>query len=107
MTSTDSVVPDHLDISRALSATLATHRGQLDVLPLLAAQCVTAADVDRFIMALLSAFAAHVARKVEDPESYLLQWIALEQELDAAEKAVGDGSLESKDSDDSGDTDVN
>jgi hypothetical protein len=55
------------------------------LLPLLAAQCVTAADVDRFITALLSSFAGFVARKTQDPESYLLQWIALEQELADAE----------------------
>ena len=60
MTSRDptSIVPDHRDISRALSATLATDRGQFDVLQVLSAQCVSASDVDRFMMALLSSFAA-------------------------------------------------
>jgi hypothetical protein len=85
MTSSDTVVPDHTDVARALSATLATVRGQLDVLPALATQCVTAADVDRFIMAVLLSFAGLLARKVDDPESYLLQWIALELELADAE----------------------
>jgi hypothetical protein len=94
-----SIVPNHLDISRALSATLATHRGQFDVLDVLAAQCVTARDVDRFIMALLSAFASFVARKTQDPESYLLQWVALELELADAEKADDD--------DDDRDSDLN
>jgi hypothetical protein len=89
----DSFVPDHRDVSRALSATLATFRGQFDVLGVISSQCVSARDVDRFVLALLSSFASFVARKTQDPESYLLQWIALEQEL--------------ADVDDSGDSDVN
>jgi hypothetical protein len=52
----------------------------------------SARDVDRFVLALLSTFASFVARKTQDPESYLLQWIALEQELaDGDEKAADDG----------------
>jgi hypothetical protein len=106
MTSCDStgsggIVPDHLDVSRALAATLATHRGQFDVLGVLAAECASPRDVDRFVLAVLSSFAGFVARKVEDPESYLLQWIALEQELAAAEDEARD------DTDDDRDTDVN
>ena len=59
-------------------------------LSVLASQCVSARDLARFIAALLSAFAAHVARKVEDPESYLLSWIALELELADAESRDSD-----------------
>jgi hypothetical protein len=89
MTSSDqtgpgSIVPDHKDISRALSATLATHRGQFDVLA--ARGAVRHSGRRRpVITALLSSFAGFVARKTQDPESYLLQWIALEQELADAE----------------------
>ena len=81
MTSSDTVAPDHRDVARALSATLATFRGQLDVLPLLASQFTSAGDADRFVEALLVSFAAHVARKTDDPEQYLLGWIAMELQL--------------------------
>jgi hypothetical protein len=70
-------------------------------LGVLAAECASPRDVDRFVLAVLSSFAGFVARKVEDPESYLLQWIALEQELAAAEDEARD------DTDDDRDTDVN
>lgn len=101
-----SIVPDHRDISRALSATLATHRGQFDVLGVISSQCVTARDVDRFVLALLSSFAGFIARKTQDPESYLLQWIALEQELAANPTDSLDSALpDDRDTDD--DRDVN
>ena len=57
-------------------------------LDVLAAECASARDVDRFIMALLSSFAGFVARKTDDAESYLLQWVALELQLDDVEKAA-------------------
>jgi hypothetical protein len=50
-------------------------------LEVLAAECTSGADADRFIAALLSAFATFIARKVEDPAGYLLGWIAVELEL--------------------------
>jgi hypothetical protein len=73
--------PGHRDVAVALGATLATFRGERDVLDVLAAQCRCGEDADRFIAALLSAFATFVARKTTDPESYLLQWIALQLQL--------------------------
>jgi hypothetical protein len=102
-----SVVPDHRDVSRALSAVLASFRRQDDVLSVLASECVSARDLARFIAALLSSFAAHVARKVEDPESYLLSWIALELELADAEKAAGGENSPPDDGDDDRGDDVN
>ena len=57
------------------------------MLRVLAAECATVRDVDRFIMALLASFVKILALKIEDPEQYLLQWIALECELADAENA--------------------
>jgi hypothetical protein len=75
--------------------TKVTHRGQFDVVDVLAAQCASPRAVDRFVMALWSASASFVARKVEDPESYLLQSVALELELADAEKAADDDDRDS------------
>ena len=84
---TDGVTPGHRDVSRALGAVLATFRGELDILGVLAAECVSARDVDAFILALLASFARILALKVDDPEQYLLAWVALELELADAEDA--------------------
>jgi hypothetical protein len=50
------------------------------VLDVLAAQC-RSGEERTGSSALLSAFATFVARKTTDPESYLLQWIALQLQL--------------------------
>jgi len=94
MTSRDTIAPSHRDVSRALSATLATFRGQLDVLPLLASQFTSAGDADRFVEALLVSFAAHVARKTDDPEQYLLGWIAMELQLSDDAEAADNGDAD-------------
>jgi hypothetical protein len=75
-------------VARALGAVLATVRGQSDVLDVLSAGWASADDANRFILAALASFATLVERKVDDPQSYLLAWIALELELaDDAERA--------------------
>ncbi len=59
--------------------------------PVLSAQFASKGDRDHFLAVVLSSFAKFLACKVKDPESYLLQWIALEQELsDAEEDSAGD-----------------
>jgi len=74
-------IPGHRDRERALRGALARLRGDHDVLPLLAAECQTPTDVDMTIVAGFDALAAMVRRRSKDPESYLLQWIALERQL--------------------------
>ena len=89
---TISSLPGHRDIARALSATLATHRGQQDeVLAVMAAEA-TGEEAEAFIRALLIVTATILERKVDDVENYLLAWVALELELaDAAEAPDDEG----------------
>ena len=87
-----SVVTDHRDVARALCATLATHAASPTFRQVLSAECVSARDLDRFITALSTAFATFLARKVSDPEAYLLAWVATElQRAEKAEQAADDG----------------
>jgi hypothetical protein len=60
------------------------------LLPTLAAQFVTADDAERFLSALLTAFAKFVACKTDDAEQYLLGWVATELAL-ADAQAADDG----------------
>ena len=73
--------PSHRDYERALRGALARMTASHDVLPMLAAECETALDVDMCITAAFDAIATLLVRKVRDPEHYLTRWIALEREL--------------------------
>ena len=64
------------------------------MLPLLASQFTSAGDADRFVEALLVSFAAHVARKTDDPEQYLLGWIAMELQLSDDAEAADNGDAD-------------
>ncbi|OBF22926.1 hypothetical protein A5725_12060 [Mycobacterium kubicae] len=64
------------DVERGLRLALARSRGDDDVLPLLAAECETADDVDRLILALAEALNFVLDKGLEDPEKFLVNWIA-------------------------------
>ena len=69
---TDNILlPRHRDRALALRTTLAWLRGDHDVLPLLAAQAVTPADVDLFIAALLDSFGRVLVKRLKDPIGYV------------------------------------
>jgi hypothetical protein len=83
--------PNHRDRERALRGALARMRGDNDVLPLLARECVTPTDVDMCIVAAFDALAKVLMLKTSDPLAYLTQWVALERELaEVEEQAAGD-----------------
>lgn len=91
MSETDLIAPRHWHRALALRTELAWFRGDHDILPMLAAEAATPADVDLFIVALLDSFARVLAARLKNPVGYLESWIAVEQPLADAEKAVGDG----------------
>ncbi|WP_156661078.1 hypothetical protein [Mycobacterium sp. 852002-51163_SCH5372311] len=68
--------PMYRDVERGLRLALARRRGDDDVLPLLAAECETAEDVDRLILAQADALNHVLERGLEDPEKFLANWIA-------------------------------
>lgn len=77
----DTVALRHRDVERALRAELAAYRQDYDLLRMIADECDTADDVERFIIAVLSAFAVLAKAKLKDPVAYFESWIALERQL--------------------------
>jgi hypothetical protein len=83
------VAPRHLDRFRVLRGTMAWRNGDADVLPLLAAECATAADVDALILAAFDCLARVCDARLRDPGGYLASWAAVEKGLADAETAAG------------------
>ena len=59
------------------------------MLPLLAAECTSAADVDALILAAFDCLARVCDARLQDPAGYLASWAAVEQGLADAD-ARGD-----------------
>jgi hypothetical protein len=76
MKMTEVTAPGYRDVERGLRVALARRRGDDDVLPLLAAECETSEDVDRLILAQAVALNHVLDRGLEDPEKFLVNWIA-------------------------------
>ena len=82
MTTPDSfIAPRHLDRVRMLRGTMAWRNGDRDVLPLLAAECTSAADVDALILAAFDCLARVCDARLKDPAGYLASWAAVERGL--------------------------
>jgi hypothetical protein len=79
------IAPRHIDRFRMLRGTMAWRNGDADVLPLLAAECVSPADVDALILAAFDCLARVCDARLQDPAGYLASWAATEQALADAE----------------------
>jgi hypothetical protein len=93
----DSLLLRHRDRALALRTELAWLRGDVDILPMLAAEAETPTDVDLFIVALLDSFGRVLCKRLEDPVGYVTSWLAIEARLADAEKAADEADKEADD----------
>ena len=90
----DPRAPRHRDMARAFRGGLAALDHDLDAIAVLAAEAETPEDVDRFLLACLTALAALGTARLKDPRGYFQSAIAvcLEQ-ADAEECADVDAEV--------------
>ena len=89
---TDSfIAPRHLDrFPRAARHDGGGATAMPTLLPLLAAECTSAADVDALILAAFDCLARVCDARLQDPAGYLASWAAVRAGMADAEDARGD-----------------